>query len=189
MYFCKLVRYVNMKQYRDTEIQFSGLKSGSYTYNYTLKKDFFELFENENLCDGEVNFEVVLEKNERLLMFDFTFAGKVNTQCDRCLGDIEVPVSGKESLCVKFSDTDTSEEEDVVILPEKAYKINLAQWMYEYIMVAMPMQCVHPDDEDGNPTCDPEMLKYLVDEDEMPSAEEEPINDPRWDILKEIKNN
>ena len=67
--------------------------------------------------------------------------------------------------------------------------INLAPWMYEYVVVAMPMQCVHPDDEEGNPTCDPEMLKYLVDEDEAQSEEDEPINDPRWDILKEINNN
>lgn len=178
-----------MNQYRETEIQFSGLKSGSYTYNYTLRKDFFDVMENENLCDGEVNFEVKLEKNERLLMFYFTFSGKVKTLCDRCLGELEVPVSGSETLCVKFSDTETSEEEDVAILPEKAYKINLAQWMYEYIMVAMPIQCVHPDDEEGNPTCDPEMLKYLVVEDEQPSEEEEPTTDPRWDILKELNNN
>lgn len=178
-----------MNRYKDTEIQFSGLKSGSYNYHYTLKKDFFESMENEILTDGMVDFEVKLEKTERTLMFYFTFSGQVQTQCDRCLGDLSIEVSGNETLCVKFSDTEVSDDEDVVYLPEKAYSINLAPWMYEYVVVAMPMQCVHPNDEEGNPTCDPEMLKYLVDEDEAQSEEDEPINDPRWDILKEINNN
>lgn len=178
-----------MNRYRDAEIQFSGLKSGSYDYHFTLEKAFFECFETEILTDGRVDFEVKLEKSERMLMFHFTFSGQVQTQCDRCLGELEVPVSGSQTLCVKFSDTETSDDEDVLFLPEKAHTIDLSQWMYEYMVIAMPMQCVHPDDEEGNSTCDPEMLKYLVNEDEQPSEEDEPIMDPRWEKLKELNNN
>lgn len=177
-----------MKQHIDTEIQFSGLKSGRYEYEVSLDKAFFEGFENELLSDGDVKYVIVLEKKDRLLTFNFTFSGRVKTICDRCLGDLEIEVSGEEMLCVKFSDTEVSEEEDVVYLPENAYKIDLAQWLYEYVVVAMPMQCVHPDDEDGNPTCDPEMLKYLVDENEEVGEGEETI-DPRWAALKELNNN
>ena len=178
-----------MKNRLDTEIQFSGLKSGSYEYNYTLDKEFFAAFDNEILSDGEVNFVVSMEKKERLLIFNFTFSGKIKTICDRCLGELEVPVKGKETLCVKFSDNEESDNEDIVILPESAYKIDLAPWMYEYVVVAKPMQCIHPDDEDGNSTCDPEMLKYLTHTEEIAEEEEEPIIDPRWDKLKEINNN
>ena len=35
----------------DTKIQFSGLKSGRYTYDFVLGKLFFSSFENENLED------------------------------------------------------------------------------------------------------------------------------------------
>lgn len=176
-----------MKNRLNTEIEFNGLKPGSYTYSYTLNKEFFSAFENEILSDGDVNFEVKMEKQERLILFNFTFSGKIITTCDRCLGELEVPVEGNETLCVKFSDTEESDNEDVVILPENAYKIDLAPWMYEYVAVAKPMQCIHPDDENGNSTCDPEMLKYLVHDE--PTKEEEPITDPRWDKLKEINNN
>ena len=177
-----------MKNRIDTEIQFSGLKPGNYQYNYALTKEFFAAFDNDILSDGEVNFEVNMEKKERLLIFTFTFSGKIKTTCDRCLGDLEVPVNGKETLCVKFSDDEESDNEDIVILPESAYKIDLAPWLYEYVVVAKPMQCIHPDDENGNSTCDPEMLKYLQQQEEEP-MEEEPIIDPRWDKLREINNN
>ena len=174
----------------DTVIQFSGLKPGKYSYEYTLDNAFFEGYENDELRDGKVDFEVILERRERMLMFYFTFHGKVNTTCDRCLGEMEVPVEGEEQLCVKFSDTETSEDENVVYLPENAYQIDLAQWMYEYVAVSMPIQKVHPEGE-----CNPEMLKYISDEEDVESRDGvegeigelgEGESDPRWDALKQL---
>ena len=175
----------------DTIVQFSGLKTGRYEYSYVLDKTFFEGFENEELREGKVDFEVVLERRERMLMFIFTFRGILKTTCDRCLGEMEVPVEGEEHLCVKFSDTETSEDENVVYLPESAYQIDLAQWMYEYVAVRLPMQKVHPEGE-----CDPEMLKFITDEsaDERTAGEGDEVvrelgegeSDPRWDALKQL---
>jgi uncharacterized metal-binding protein YceD (DUF177 family) len=81
-----------MKAKYDTTIQFSGLKSGKYEFNYVLDGSFFEDFENEELQDGKVVFAVNLEKNDRLLMIKFTWKGTVKSVCDRCLGELEVPV-------------------------------------------------------------------------------------------------
>ena len=175
----------------DTVVQFSGLKSGRYEYSYVLDNSFFEGYENEELREGKVDFEVILERRERMLLFTFTFQGMVKTTCDRCLGEMEIPVEGEEQLCVKFSDTETSEDENVVYLPEGAYQIDLAQWMYEYVAVRMPIQKVH---EEGK--CDPEMLKFISDKlaDEDVEGEEERAvreleegeSDPRWDALKQL---
>lgn len=178
-----------MKAKIDTTIQFSGLKSGKYVYNYVLDGSFFEGFENEDLRDGNVDFAVILEKSERHLLINFTFKGKIKSQCDRCLGELSIPVEGEQTLCVKFSDTETSEDEDVVFLPEDAYQIDLAQWMYEYVAVSMPMQKIHPEGE-----CDPEMLKFISeerDDEEMDSDDEVKVlpdgeTDPRWEALKKL---
>ncbi len=170
----------------DTTIQFSGLKPGFYTYNFEFEGSFFDQFKNEKLHDGKVVFDVKLEKKEHLMMFYFTYSGVIQTTCDRCLGEMELPVSGEQTLCVKFSDTEVSDNEDVVILPENEFKIDLAQWMYEYVAVAMPIQCLHPDDENGEPTCDPTMLQYLAAADSPSPADNEDI-DPRWAALKNLK--
>lgn len=175
---------MKMQSCIDTEIQFSGLKPGRYEYAYTLGREFFEGFENENLRDGNVNFDVKLVKTEHELLFTFSFRGFVKTECDRCLGEMEVEVDGEETMCVKFSDTPTEECEDEVVLPTSAFKVDLAQWMYEYVVLAMPIQHVHPDDEEGNSTCDPEMLSYIQDEGQERSANEV---DPRWAKLLDLK--
>ena len=175
----------------DTVVQFSGLSTGKYEYSYVLDNTFFDGYENEDLREGKVDFEVTLERHERMLMFTFLFKGEMKTTCDRCLGEMSVPLEGEEHLCVKFSDTETSDDENVVYLPESAYQIDLAQWMYEYVAVSMPMQHVHPEGE-----CDPEMLRFIMDEsaDEDAEGDEEEVvrelgegeSDPRWDALKQL---
>ena len=169
----------------DTEIQFSSLKSGKYKYSYKLDESFFSEFKNEDLREGDVDFEVHLEKTERTMLFTFSFSGTVKSKCDRCLGEIDVPVRGEQVLCVKLSDTETSDNEDVLILPENAYKLDLAQWMYEYVVVALPLRVVHEESE-----CDPEMLKYLTEEGETEREEGESVaeTDPRWEVLRQLRD-
>ncbi|MCQ2261620.1 MAG: DUF177 domain-containing protein [Bacteroidales bacterium] len=170
-----------MERKIDTTVRVNDLKPGNYKYNYTLDGAFFSTFENEDFLDGNVIFNVTLEKTAHDTVFHFDFQGTIKSTCDRCLGELEVAVEGKQDLLVKFSDTEVSDNEDTVVLPEKATTIDLAQWMYEYVVVAMPMQKLHKEGE-----CDPEVLKYLNTEEEQTEASEE--IDPRWEALKQLKN-
>jgi len=168
-----------MSKNDDRIIRFTGLKSGVYHYGFQVDGTFFEAFENEEIKDGKVDFEVEMEKMEHMLLFTFSFQGEVTTLCDRCLGEMRVKVEGEEHLNVRFSDTEVSEDEETVILPESANEVDLTPWMYEYIAVRMPLQHTHPEGE-----CDPEMTRYIGTE-ETTRAEGE--TDPRWDALKELK--
>ena len=173
----------------NTIIQFSGLKSGKYDFEFQLGKPFFERFENEEMADGNVTFQVQMERKERLLLFKMSFQGNVITQCDRCLGEMAIPVEGSPMLTVQISDNpnDESEDENVITLPEKESQIDLGQWMYEHIAIAMPMRHIHPDDANGNSTCDPAMLRLLEQHQESEPQGEQPI-DPRWSKLFELKD-
>lgn len=179
-----------MERSVDTIVQFSGLKPGVYTFQFVLNDSFFSDYKNEKILGGEVVFDVKLEKKERLMMFFFAYSGEVRTTCDRCLEEMLWPVSGEQSLCVKFSDTEKSYDEDVIFLPENAFQIDLGQWMYEYVAVAMPIQCVHPDDEEGHSTCNPEMMSFITERDEGSGAGESQDDsvDPRWEALRQLRD-
>ncbi len=169
-----------MGQKEDMIIRFSGLRPGKYTYSYTLTDEFFDEWENDEIRGGNVKIEVEMERMEHMLMFSFSLSGELTTMCDRCLGNLIVPVEGEEHLCVRFSDTETCDDEDVVVLPENAFEIDLSQWLYEYAAVRIPMQHIHPDGE-----CDPEVTKYIIaEEDEQRGGDEV---DPRWEALKNLK--
>ena len=168
-----------MGQNDDRIVRFSGIKPGVYTYEMLLDDTFFENFENEEILGGKVHFDIKMERNERVTMLTFVFQGEVRTMCDRCLGVMSVEVSGEEHLNVRFSDSETTDDEQVVILPEETHELDLTPWLYEYVAVRLPLQHTHPDGE-----CDPEMVKYLVDE-EHPQSDD--YVDPRWEALKELK--
>lgn len=169
-----------MGQKEDMTIRFSGLRPGKYTYSYTLTDEFFDEWKNDEIRGGNVKIEVEMERMGHMLMFSFSLSGELTTMCDRCLGDLIVPVEGEEHLCVRFSDTETCDDEDVVVLPENAFEIDLSQWLYEYAAVRIPMQHIHPDGE-----CDPEVTKYIIaEEDEQRGGDEV---DPRWEALKNLK--
>lgn len=163
----------------DTTVRFSGLKPGRYSYEFDLGDEFFEGYENEELCGGKVKIAAVLEKTERVMMFEFELKGEVTTLCDRCLGELKVPIEGHETLNVRLSDTEQSDDENVAILPEGAFEIDLAQWLYEYVAVRIPMQHVHAEGE-----CDSEVTRYITESDE---EKRDGGTDPRWDALKELK--
>lgn len=164
----------------DRKVRFSGIKPGVYTYEMLLDDTFFEGYKNEEIKGGKVHFDVKMERSERVTMLTFVFDGEVRTECDRCLGEMTVSVSGEEQLNVRFSDSEVTDDEQVVILPEDAHELDLSPWLYEYVAVRLPLQHSHPEGE-----CDPEMVKYLVEERE--SAEDGDYVDPRWEALKELK--
>ena len=163
----------------DRVIRFTGLKSGVYNYEFQLDDPFFEAFKNEEIKGGKVNFDVKMERMEHMLLFTFSFSGEVTTECDRCLGEMNVEVSGEEHLNVRFSDTEVSEDEETVILPESANEIDLTPWLYEYVAVRMPLQHIHPEGD-----CDPEMAKYITGDEPQRDAD---YTDPRWEALKSLK--
>ncbi len=51
--------------------------------------------------------------------------------------------------------------------------------------LALPLKRIHPDDDHGRSTCDPEMIRKL--EDHLVAGEEE--SDARWDELKKLSEN
>ena len=171
-----------MSRNEDRKVRFNDLKSGKYVLDTELDDAFFEDFKNEEIKGGKVHFDITAERGEGVVMVGFVFEGEVKTECDRCLGEMRVEVSGRERLNVRFSDEETTDEEDTVILPESASEIDLTPWMYEFIAVRMPLRHTHPDGE-----CDPEMVKYLVDDEDETESEGEKDTDPRWDALKELK--
>ena len=172
-----------MSRNDDTIIRLSGLKPGRYTYDFTLGKEFFVDFENEEIRAGKVRIGAILEKTERVTTIKITLHGEVTTLCDRCLGEMRVPIEGEETLLLRFSDTEESDDENVAILPEGANEIDLSQWLYEYVAVRIPLQHSHEEGE-----CDPETVSYIKSEEELEREKEENREiDPRWEALRKVR--
>ncbi|HNP47800.1 MAG TPA: DUF177 domain-containing protein [Bacteroidia bacterium] len=173
---------------RDFVINFGSLGRAEHEFEFEVNDSFFQRFENSIVQKGQVDVLVVLEKKEHMLLLDFTIEGRVTVQCDRCLEDLDLDIESYNELVVKIGEESGEEAEDVIVLSNREYELDLAQFIYEYISVIIPLRNVH-EDENGNPDCDPEILKELEKHLSHEEEEEKPPSDPRWDGLKGINLN
>jgi uncharacterized protein len=162
-------------------IPFRGLKPGKHGFDVEAGKKFFETFEDTEIHNGNVKVHIDLEKEERMMIFHFILTGEVELPCDRCNEPIMVPVSGTQRLIVKLGDAWEEQSEEVLVIPESEIKFDTGPLIYEFIHLSLPLRHVHPDDENGQSTCDPEVIKKLSDL----LVNEQP--DPRWEALLKLK--
>ena len=85
-------------------IPYSGLALGNHQFEFILGDKFFESIEYSEIKHGQLLAVINLEKQERMLVFDFDINGIVRVECDRCLDDLEIEVSDTERLIVKFGE-------------------------------------------------------------------------------------
>jgi uncharacterized protein len=170
------------------DIAFKGLVEGLHDFEFQIDDSFFEHFEESLVDSGEAKINVVLEKRSAFLKLHFNIKGWVELVCDRCLENYRQKIKLKTEMFVKFGETEFEEGENVIwILPEEHY-LNLAQLIYEYTMLSIPLRHIHPKNKNGERGCNKEMLKKLKNYMHSESEDETPV-DPRWDALKELGNN
>ena len=165
----------------DFIIPFKGLGLGDHHYDFVIGDSFFESYTLLNIHKGTLNLQVDMEKESGLMVFDFHFDGRVMLECDRCLEEYEQPLTGEYRLVVKYADRFEEITDELITIPHDENRIDLSQFIYEYINLMLPIKRVHPDDENGNHTCNSEMLERI---DHHAAS----LGDPRWDALKKLKN-
>jgi uncharacterized metal-binding protein YceD (DUF177 family) len=177
-----------MKDLKEFTIPFVGLKLGKHQFNFELKKAFFEHFEYDEFNDAAINLDVQLDKMSTLLEFTLIFNGTVNVACDTTNEPFDQEISGTYNFVVKFGEEYNDENEDLLILPHGSYEVNIQQFIYESIVLAMPLRKIHPGIADGTLKSDildklEELSPRALDEEETP---EDTNTDPRWDSLKKL---
>ncbi|HET6244427.1 MAG: DUF177 domain-containing protein [Bacteroidetes bacterium] len=158
-------------------IPFVGLKDGEYQYKYAINESFFEELEYSEIKKGIFNIDLFLLKQSNMLTLNFEIEGKAIVECDRCLDELEISVQTKRRLFVSFGEATHEETDEVFVLSYNEQELNVSQFIYEYIVLAIPLINSHPEGE-----CNPEIVKKL--EELKPKINN---SDPRWDILNKLK--
>jgi uncharacterized metal-binding protein YceD (DUF177 family) len=175
-----------MKPLKEFTIPFIGLKIGTHHYDYKIEKAFFEYFEYEDFNYAHVNVDVSLLKNTTLLELNFKISGTVNINCDITNEPFDQNIENEFDLVVNFGEEYNDENIDILILPHGAYEINIQQYIYELIVLAVPIKRIHPGVEDGTLSSDIlEKLKELSPKLDDEKKEDKDI-DPRWNTLKKL---
>ena len=176
-----------MKPLKAYDIQFVGLKLGKHIYDYEINQTFFEYFEFDEFNTINVNLNIHLEKKTTLLELNFSGNGSVNINCDVSNEPYDQPINFNFNLVVKFGQEYNNENDSILIIPHGSYEINIAQYIYELIVLSIPQKRIHPGVEDG--TLNSEILRKLEDLSLNADLKGESSSndvDPRWNKLKKL---
>lgn len=178
-----------MKGLRTFDIDIVSLSNAKHYYDYTLDSTFFENFEDSLLDKGELKANVTLDKSETMIQVTISVAGWVELTCDRSLEPFEYQINTTDQVIFKYGKEYAEISDEIVTIPFETQKLNLSQFIYEFIGLAVPMKKLHPkfvrEDEEENEEETLLIYSTPVDlgEDELKDEE----IDPRWDILNKLK--
>lgn len=179
-----------MKDLKEFDISFIGLKDGYHQFEYKIDKKFFDFFNYDEFYNSDVKVVLSLLKKQTMFELNFKCNGWVEVDCDVTAERFQQPISSDSDLIVKFGDEYNDENDELLIIPYSEFKLNVAQNIYEYIALGVPIKRIHPGVSDG--TLESDVLKKLeefeinveeeIQEEEITSEE----IDPRWSKLKNI---
>jgi uncharacterized metal-binding protein YceD (DUF177 family) len=173
------------KNDRDYCLQFVGLKEGKHHFEYDINNTFFDDFDYQEFEKSDVKADVFLIKKNTHLELDIQIEGIVNVSCDLTLENFDLPIQNTVSLVVKFGDHFEEVDEHLITIPSGSHELDIKQYIYECIVLAVPQKKIHPGVEDG--TLDSEILDRLNEMSTDKEIKEKEDNiDPRWDKLKNL---
>ena len=176
-----------MKVTNEFLIPFIGLKLGKHPFEFQINQAFFEKFEYHEYEKCAIQVNVILEKKSTMLELSFKHKGTITVPCDLTNEIFDLPIKGKIKLVVTFGEEFNDDNEELLVLPHGEHQIDIAQYIYEMIVLSVPLKRIHPGIKDGS--LQTEALKKLseltIKEQKIENKKEENI-DPRWDKLKKL---
>ena len=164
--------------HKKLDIPFVGLKRGVHDFNFEISKTFFDEFPFSIIEEGSISVDLSLDKKDTLMVGTYKVSGTVLTNCAICNELFDAPINGEMKIYYKFG-YENEEDENLIVLPPEAYKIEPAQQIYELITVSLNANPRHKDGE-----CNKEVLSLLNSYQKRADENEE--NDPRWDKLNKL---
>lgn len=180
-----------MSYRRDFDIAFVGLKPGVHVFEYRLDDKFFVDFNygKQDFTNCIATIKLSLEKNTGFMQLKFDIGGSVDVFCDRCGNTIHQQLWDEFTIIVKMTDepdvmNEQEEDPDVYYISRGESHLHIANWLYEFINLSIPMQKLCGEDEKGNSLCNQEVLKRL----EQMQKDIQQTDNPVWKGLEQFKN-
>ena len=164
-------------------LKFAGLKDGKHKFEYEADNSFFKAYDYREFNDANINFNIDFIKKPTVLELQIIGDGVVNINCTLSNEPFDYNLKTRFKLIVKFGEYYDDTNDELLVLPQGSHSINLDQFLYEMVVLSMPIRNVHPGVEDGSIKSD--VINRLKDFDI--NNEKSSNFDPRWDKLKQLR--
>jgi len=168
---------MDKKELRKFNIDIYGLSLKQHEYQFEFGNELFNLFEQDIVTSGSGVCNLLLDKSETMIVLDFDVEAKVELTCDVSLKAFDQKIATKKQIMVKFGEEATELDDDVVVMVWDTKTMNVAEYIYQFLLLEIPLKKVHPDLDSDRPD-----ILYVSE-----AEEKEEEVDPRWEALKKLK--
>jgi uncharacterized protein len=178
-----------MKYLEEFDIYIHKLKEGNNEFEYQINNKFFEEFGSDFITNANLTVKVILQKLSTMLVLDFETTGKFEATCDRCTSEAFIPVNNKAEkfLIVKIGNIGSGqleEDEDIIMISENESTFNIAQQIFEHLILLKPMHLIPCEMGLNNEVCNKTVLSMLTNQN--PTHDDSSNIDPRWKSLLDL---
>lgn len=178
-----------MNRRREFEIAFVGLKPGVHEFQYDIDDSFFEEFQQQDFKNCRAHVKVLLDKKGSFMQLRFEIGGTLEVICDRCSNNLPLDLWDEFVVTVKLAENpeQMNEEEDdpdMYYIANSESHLDVANWIYEFINLSIPMQKVCEFEKMDGPYCNPDVKEMLQ---KLEPEEKKPEENPIWKGLEKFK--
>jgi uncharacterized protein len=191
-----------MKALREFDLEIYKISNKKHQYSFELDNSFFSSFEDSLIHEGKLHVDLEIEKSDVLIIAQFSIKGTVTLICDRSLENFDFPIDTNNRIIFKYGEDFAELTDEIISIPHGIQKLNVAQYIYEFIGLTVPMKKLHPrfqnKEEKINLDSDEEETVLIYSTENSDSEEIEGQDnkenkdtniDPRWNILNGLKHN
>jgi uncharacterized metal-binding protein YceD (DUF177 family) len=150
---------------REFEIAFVGLKPGVHEYSYEIVDKFFEPFQQQDFRNCKADVKLHLDKKSNFMLLKFEIGGSLEVVCDRCNNYLHFNCGMNSILQLKWWknprwQTSRKEDPDVYYISRGESHVDVANWIYEFINLSIPMHKSCSYEKMDGPYCNPSPWMY-----------------------------
>lgn len=155
-----------MSHRREFEIAFVGLKPGVHVFEYRIEDKFFAAYGEQDFKNCISDVKLSLDKKTSFMLLKFDLVGSADVICDKCGNSLTKQLWDEFNIIVKMVDdpelmNEQEEDPDVYYISRSESHLYVADWIYEFINLSLPMQKMCSPEEMGGPQCNKEVLETL----------------------------
>ncbi|MEJ7823125.1 MAG: DUF177 domain-containing protein [Chitinophagaceae bacterium] len=174
---------------REFDIAFVGLKPGLHEYDYEVDSKFFLDYKQTDFSNCQAKIKLTLERNTSFLMLKFEVGGNMEVVCDRCGNNLGMELWDEFNLIVKLVENPdemnvTEDDPDIHYISRTESHLHVADWIYEFVTLSIPMQRSCKEEAIGGPQCNKEVLEMLKKMEEVNKG-----NNPLSQGLEKFRKN
>lgn len=176
-------RFKFPEELNDFVVNIIGLAKKEHSFEFKLGEVFFNQYGSQTVAKGDFDTIVVLDKRETFIEAKFEIKGKAELICDRSLEPFDQHVDLHRTVRFKYGEEPGEVTDEIVVIKQEQESLDIGQFMYEFIVLNVPIKKIHPkfqnevDEEDD----DEGKMVYQT------KVDKEETIDPRWEKLKKLK--